>query len=133
MIGDVAQSRWTLRFRDRALERAYRDDLALQLRTQVTWVLVVMVVAWFSAAVFDEEIAGSPANADFMLILRLAIGGPPLVIATALYAWLPERAFLRWNQAVVLVGTLSLTVTWAIAAMWLPDPERAPLGAAVQA
>ena len=106
----MAQHRWTLAFRDRALEQAYRHDLALRTRTQVTVILVLVLVFWLAAAPLDDVVAG-PVNGAVLTELRFGLGFPLLLIALLLHAWLPRDVFLRWRTLAVLCGSGPLAVT----------------------
>ena len=131
MSRDVAQHRLTLTFRDDALERAYRQDLALRNRTQVTVILVLVLVFWVAAAPLDAVLAG-PVNGAMLTKLRFGIGTPLLLIALLLHARLPREAFLRWGMPAVFCGTQALAATVVLFVALAPLPASLPMAHVVQ-
>jgi class 3 adenylate cyclase len=131
VIGNVAQHRWTLAFRDQALEQAYRRDLALRTRTQVTVILALELLFWIGAAPLDSVIAG-PVNGPGLTAMRLGLGVPPLFLALLLHARLPREAFLRWGTLAVLLGTQSLTLTVVLFVALSPVVAALPMAHVTQ-
>jgi class 3 adenylate cyclase len=131
VIVDAAQHRWTLAFRDRALEQSYRHDLALRTRTQVTVILSLAFVFWVAAAPLDKVLAG-PVNGSMLTALRFGIGSPLLFVALLLHARLPRDAFLRWGTPVVFCGTQALTVTVVLFVALAPLPASLPMAQVAQ-
>lgn len=127
----MAQHRWTLAFRDRALEQAYRHDLALRTRTQVTVILVLVLVFWLAAAPLDDVVAG-PVNGAVLTELRFGLGFPLLLIALLLHAWLPRDAFLRWGSLAVFCGTFPLAITVVLFVALAPLPASLPMAQVAQ-
>lgn len=132
MIGDVAQDRWTLRFRDPVLERSYRDDLALQLRTQVSVILTLLLIVWVASGAFDPQVSGSDGNTRILVIGRFLIGLPPLAAAVLLHVMLRRAAYLRWRTTFVWAMNAALMVAWIVVGAALPDPDVAPVAAGAE-
>lgn len=99
----VQTPRWlSLRFPDRAMERAFQARYAAESVARFRWQVCVVIAIWLSFGLLDH-VAMEGADVTYARLIRFAFVTPVLVGVLAL-SWAPMPVFTRYWQPALSLG-----------------------------